>query len=188
MYALQAANVRIDRLTDINLFSQNKKIFSIILVSQRQGVTCLPNCLGLAEEEFSYLLKACNLDSYLYSNQEDLRETLLKLREDEFDTLRNLLLDYRRGVGESETWMASILAAACLGGNHLWRDLGLKDRQQLSFLLDLNFPELARQNTKDMKWKKFFYKKLCEQEGSYVCRAPSCDQCTQYDACFGPEE
>ena len=34
-----------------------------------------------------------------------------------------------------------------------------------------NFPQLARRNTQDMRWKKFLYKQLCEQDGGYVCRS-----------------
>ena len=48
-----------------------------------------------------------------------------------------------------------------------------------------NFRPLAEQNTKDMKWKKFLYKQLCIGEGIYVCRAPSCEVCVDYAACFG---
>jgi nitrogen fixation protein NifQ len=54
-------------------------------------------------------------------------------------------------------------------------------------MLQYNFPELAAKNEKDMKWKKFLYKQLCEAEGLYLCRAPSCDVCIDYSKCFGPE-
>ena len=84
--------------------------------------------------------------------------------------------------------MSDIVAAGCLGGDHLWRDLGLQSRSELSQLMLQNFPTLAAANSGDMKWKKFFYKQLCEAGGGYVCRAPSCDQCSAYDDCFGPEE
>ncbi|MFM8444786.1 MAG: nitrogen fixation protein NifQ, partial [Methylococcus sp.] len=33
-------------------------------------------------------------------------------------------------------------------------------------------------------WKKFLYKQLCEAEGIYVCRAPSCGECVDYADCF----
>jgi nitrogen fixation protein NifQ len=39
-----------------------------------------------------------------------------------------------------------------------------------------------------MKWKKFLYKQLCEEEGLYVCRAPSCQVCVDYERCYGSEE
>ena len=83
--------------------------------------------------------------------------------------------------------MAPIVAAACLGGDHLWRDLGLASRQQLRELLQHNFPQLAQRNVNDMRWKKFFYKQLCEQDGGYVCRSPSCEQCPTHHDCFGEE-
>jgi nitrogen fixation protein NifQ len=84
--------------------------------------------------------------------------------------------------------MAGILVAACLGNDHLWQDLGLWSRRELSELMQRNFPELAARNDRDMKWKKFLYKQLCETEGIYTCRAPSCQECSDYEECFGPEE
>jgi len=51
-----------------------------------------------------------------------------------------------------------------------------------------NFPVLAAKNDRDMKWKKFLYKQLCQREGIYICRAPSCEVCADYAKCFGPEE
>ena len=48
-------------------------------------------------------------------------------------------------------------------------------------------PGLARANTGDMKWKKFLYRRLCANEGIYVCPAPSCGVCKDYAKCFGPE-
>ena len=50
-----------------------------------------------------------------------------------------------------------------------------------------NFRTLAERNTQDMKWKKFLYKQLCISEGIYICRAPSCEVCVDYAACFAPE-
>ena len=85
-------------------------------------------------------------------------------------------------------WITSILVAGCLGEDHLWQDLGLWSRQELSALIAYNFPPLASANHRDMKWKKFLYKQLCEEEGIYVCRAPSCDVCVDYPRCFGSED
>jgi nitrogen fixation protein NifQ len=55
-------------------------------------------------------------------------------------------------------------------------------------MLQYNFPELAAKNDQDMKWKKFLYKQLCEAEGLYLCRAPSCNVCIDYPKCYGSEE
>ncbi len=83
--------------------------------------------------------------------------------------------------------MAGIVAAGCMGSDHLWQDLGLRQRAELSFLMEHHFPALAEQNCHDMKWKRFLYKQLCEAEGIYTCRSPSCEVCVDYHACFGPE-
>jgi nitrogen fixation protein NifQ len=106
----------------------------------------------------------------------------------EFPDLLQLLLDHRSVADPHHLVISHLVATACMGGNHLWQDLGLPQRDALSTLLNSNFPLLAAHNTGDMKWKKFFYKQLCEREGIKVCRSPSCDACSDYDQCFGSEE
>jgi nitrogen fixation protein NifQ len=107
-------------------------------------------------------------------------------RLDECDELLRLMLMDKAGDSPSEVWMAHVVAAGCMGNDHLWEDLGLHDRSQLSQLMRRNFPALAARNVKDMKWKRFLYKQLCEAEGIYTCRAPSCEVCSDYHACFAP--
>lgn len=177
----------------------NHHYLSCILAAQRNGHTCLPEQLGLdtaayasfqqwyatlpapiTAEDNSALAQAIDERSAL-------RQQLLDLRRDEWHELYTLLLQHRAGTDESESWLAAIVAAACLGSSHLWRDLGLPSRATLRQLLQDNFPVLALRNNRDMRWKKFFYKQLCEQQGGYVCRAPSCDQCYTYQECFGDE-
>ncbi|RCX31994.1 nitrogen fixation protein NifQ [Thioalbus denitrificans] len=109
-------------------------------------------------------------------------------RTGEYEELFTLLLRDRAGHTPSETWMAGIVAAGCLASDHLWQDLGLWNRGELSALMAHNFPDLAGRNVEDMKWKKFLYKQLCAAEGIYTCRAPSCEVCADYTHCFGPEE
>lgn len=172
---------------------ENRYFLEVILQSQRQGKTCLPLQLGLSHHHYHELKKlasSSSLSSYFGhpKPEDDTRQELLNLRGDEWMELRDLLIGHRNRQSETEIWLAEIVAAGCLGGEHLWRDLGLPDRKCLSDLLDSNFHSLAVQNDRDMKWKKFFYKQLCEQGGGYVCRAPSCDQCKAYNDCFGPEE
>jgi nitrogen fixation protein NifQ len=105
----------------------------------------------------------------------------------ELDDLLNLLLEYRAGMRESELWLAHIVAYACCGRNHLWQDLGLANRGELSLLMNTAFPSLAALNTGDMKWKKFIYRHYCAKEGIYVCPAPSCGECADHAKCFAPE-
>ncbi|MGZ5008272.1 MAG: nitrogen fixation protein NifQ [Methylobacter sp.] len=106
----------------------------------------------------------------------------------EKDDLVNLLMDFSNPDIIEIDWIVGVVVAGCLGGDHLWQDLGLWSRSQLSALLQYNFPELAAKNDKDMKWKKFLYKQLCEAEGLYLCRVPSCEICIDYAKCYGSEE
>lgn len=195
-----ASSVQVASQTDL----PNQLLLTHILDAQRSGNNCLPEQLGLDAVAYSALLQRhfhspltrhrtepCNShDSPLQQAIQErgqLRQQLLDLRRDEWQELHDLLLQHRAGLDESEIWLAAIIAAACLGSSHLWRDLGLPSRDSLRQLLLHNFPLLARRNDRDMRWKKFFYKQLCEQQGGYVCRAPSCDQCPTHHECFGDE-
>lgn len=102
--------------------------------------------------------------------------------------LRQLLLDHRsRGVVE-EDWLAAIVARRSLRPNHLWQDLGLFNRSDLSRLLHRHFEPLAQRNVRDMKWKKFFYRELCLRDGVVICKAPVCDVCSDFAHCFGNDD
>lgn len=107
---------------------------------------------------------------------------------DEFDEIVALLLEHRASSAEQETWLAHAIASASMGENHLWQDLGLPSRSVLSRLMQTHFPTLAAKNTGDMKWKKFFYRELCERAGVPICKSPHCAECCDYRICFGPEE
>jgi nitrogen fixation protein NifQ len=106
---------------------------------------------------------------------------------DEFPDLLALLLEHRSVPGEKSHWLAQAVATACMGRNHLWQDLGLLHRGMLSVLMREQFTTLFLRNVGDMKWKKFFYKQLCEQAEMNLCRAPSCGVCNDYQHCFGYE-
>jgi nitrogen fixation protein NifQ len=107
---------------------------------------------------------------------------------DEFDDLLALLLDHRSCLDEPSRWLAHAVATAAMANNHLWQDLGLPSRVELSALMQLHFTSLALRNTGDMKWKKFFYRQMCERAGLSICRSPSCGVCNDYPHCFGPED
>lgn len=118
----------------------------------------------------------------------DRRAGTEETRCDEFDDLLALLLEHRSFDHDESRWLAYAIATACMGGNHLWQDMGLPDRRTLSWLMTHHFSTLSARNAGDMKWKKFFYRQLCERAGLFVCRSPSCGVCADYATCFGPEE
>jgi nitrogen fixation protein NifQ len=65
--------------------------------------------------------------------------------------------------------------------------MGLPSRAVLSQLMRHYFTTLYYRNSANLKWKKFFYKQLCDRAEVRVCKAPSCGVCSDYAACFGPE-
>ncbi len=166
--------------------------FFLFLCGQRQGNTALPAKLGLHDLEFASLIKLDNaLDElakkdYCESSS-DIREELLELRHDECQELMDLLTQHATATTREIQLIAKIIAVACMGSHHLWQDLGLPDRQSLSDLMAYAFPNLASKNDKNMRWKKFLYRQLCEEGGHFICRSPSCETCPTYNECFGDE-
>jgi nitrogen fixation protein NifQ len=109
------------------------------------------------------------------------------LPAEEFDELLALLREHRRDDSEETEWLARALVSACAGANHLWEDMGLPNRDTLSRLIKDFFPILYHKNTGNVRWKKFFYKQLCDRAETRLCKAPSCGVCSDYAHCFGPE-
>ena len=158
-----------------------------ILSSWYLGEGAMPQWLGMGEKAYQAMMAHHfpGIDGYSLMTT---RSFIEADRSDELQDLRKLLMDNRSGRSDSELRMVEILIAGCMGSDHLWQDLGLWQRADLSKLMQDNFAPLALRNNKDMKWKKFLYKQLCEAEGIYVCRSPSCEVCADYDNCFGSEE
>jgi nitrogen fixation protein NifQ len=161
----------------------NEEIFASIIATWQDHGGVLPQYLGLSENAFKNLIN----DHFPHFNFKQLKNISRPIeisRFPELNELKTLLQNHRdlKIMGSSE--MVEIVAMGCLGNDHLWQDLGLWSRPQLSALMKTNFPTLAALNIKDMKWKKFLYKQLCNAEGIYVCRAPSCEVCTDYHKCF----
>jgi nitrogen fixation protein NifQ len=103
---------------------------------------------------------------------------------DEFDDLLALLLEYRTVPCEESRWLAHAVATASMGQNHLWQDLGLPSRRELSWLMRQHFRGLAERNSGDMRWKKFLYRELCQRAGIRLCKSPSCAECSDVMECF----
>jgi nitrogen fixation protein NifQ len=168
--------------------SPNSEWLCRMLSSWSVGLGALPDALGLEPADFRHMQNS-------FFNSLDIPAPAPSGRQADFsrmlereDLIRYLLARAAYPERAETGWIAGILVAGCLGEDHLWQDLGLWSRQELSGLIAYNFPSIAAANHRDMKWKKFLYKQLCETEGVYVCRAPSCDVCVDYPRCFGSEE
>jgi nitrogen fixation protein NifQ len=101
--------------------------------------------------------------------------------------LRELLWRFRSASSEINSLLAILIARRATRGKHLWQDLGLANRGELSRLMVKHFAQLARRNEHDMKWKKFFYRMICRDEGFTMCIAPCCSECLDIALCFGDE-
>jgi len=96
--------------------------------------------------------------------------------------LRNVATDL-----EITPWLAEIIARRAMQANHLWEDLGLPNRDALNKLMWRHFTALFEANQGRMRWKRFFYRALCEEEGLSHCTSPTCADCEDVERCFEPD-
>jgi nitrogen fixation protein NifQ len=110
----------------------------------------------------------------------------VSISEDE-RCLRELLVRSTTNRTPFQLHFAALIARRSMRPNHLWQDLGFRNRRELSDLMHKHFKPLAVRNVNDMKWKKFFYRMICRDEGFRLCMAPTCSECVDFSACFGDE-
>jgi len=103
------------------------------------------------------------------------------------DCLLDLLGQCATDGSPLQSRLAAMIARRAQSPNHLWQDLGLCNRGELSALMGRHFRPLSIRNDGDMKWKKFLYRMICRDAGYSLCTAPSCSECTDFDNCFGDE-
>jgi nitrogen fixation protein NifQ len=159
-------------------------VFSLALVEAEQGRS-LCDALGLTALEIR------ELSDQLFPHAASLYAALdpasqPTLAEDEA-CLRDLLLRSTSERSRFQQLLAAIVARRAQSPNHLWQDLGLRNRRELSWLMARHFEVLAARNAKDMKWKKFLYRLICRDQGFTLCTAPSCSECDDFEVCFGDE-
>lgn len=100
--------------------------------------------------------------------------------------LRELMLQYANPAVplDDAQCLASIITHACLRPDHLWRDLGLSGRDDVSAMLDRYFPTLAALNVTNLRWKRFLAQQLALSLGQTPGPAPGCPGCEDFGFCF----
>lgn len=93
------------------------------------------------------------------------RADIPAIRRAEYEGLLGLLLANASLADTDACRVADRIARASLEPGHLWRAMELTDRAELRALFETHFPALAAGNTKDMRWKKYLYKRLCGWPG-----------------------
>ncbi|MDO4681220.1 MAG: nitrogen fixation protein NifQ [Lautropia sp.] len=104
----------------------------------------------------------------------------------DFQALVTLLLFHRsEEVDPHEArWLAHAISAACFGERHLWEDLGLGGRPDVSALLKHYFGPLYLRNTRNLRWKRFLFAELGTLRGLPDLVPPSCQGCDERQQCF----
>jgi nitrogen fixation protein NifQ len=130
------------------------------------------------------------IDRYFPGSFEQLKSIGLEANiavSDDEKCLQELLWRFRTTSSEFNSLLAFLIARRAMRGKHLWQDLGLANRDELSQLMVKHFAQLAHRNNQDMKWKKFLYRMICRDEGFTMCTAPCCSECSDFALCFGDE-
>lgn len=168
-----------------NDISFDRHVLASILAAGAMEGGALFEKVGLSSDELAALLeqnfpsvRIKGVDLLLGSKRDD---------NDEVTMVRDLLLAQRSTEGDTSRWLAAMIARRVMEPNHLWADLGLRNRGELLRLLNRHFGPLARRNVNNMRWKRFFYRRLCEDEGLILCTTPVCTQCKDFNHCFGDE-
>lgn len=73
--------------------------------------------------------------------------------------------------------IAPFIAKTSLKENHLYQDLGFKNRIEMGKYMNEHFPKLSEIKPKDKLWKKFIYDSVGEV-------APACEFCKDSVNCF----
>jgi nitrogen fixation protein NifQ len=87
--------------------------------------------------------------------------------------------------GADARCLAAILAHACLRPDHLWRDLGLSGRDDVTQMLTRFFPAVVARNIEGLRWKKLLARELALATGGVPGPAPGCPGCEDFGFCFG---
>ncbi|SAL60277.1 hydrogenase [Caballeronia arvi] len=80
--------------------------------------------------------------------------------------------------------LATIICAASLRPDHLWRDLGLSGRDDVTDMLTRHYPALVARNVTNMRWKKFLAAEVAHARGEAPTCAPGCPGCEDYAFCY----
>ena len=73
--------------------------------------------------------------------------------------------------------VAPHVAKTSLMMNHLYQDLGFRNRIEMGRFMQQHFPKLSRMKPKETLWKKYIYDLINET-------APACAECRDQDTCF----
>jgi len=170
--------------TDIH--SVDRHLLACLLVVMEEEESPVEVALGLTSQQFTSLYHR-----YFPTIGFDVDGAKVSSAVSNDPELLNLLLGYvaeddnNGGAILSGALLAHILAARAAKPGHLWVAMGLFERAELGAAIKRHLPLLLTANDQGMRWKRFFYKQICEQQGGMLCKSPVCGECSEYELCFG---
>jgi len=160
-------------------------ILSLALMENQGGVSVVA-ASGLGAAELSELAQLCFPHAASMFARVDQNEEVERSLDE--TCLQELLFRGSTERSRLEFLLSCMIARRALRPNHLWQDLGLRRRQELSWLMQRHFEPLFTRNKHNLRWKKFLYRQICRDEGYTICPAPSCEECDEREGCFGEEQ
>lgn len=157
-----------------------RSIAHVIRAAHSGDLPLFAATLGMAPSEFQPLLHP-DIQHLAPSFPAELLNGWLP---QQFKSLVAMLAAHRVNNEPLAAWLGSAIAAACYGEQHLWQDLGLDSRDDVSKLMAQWFPGLFVLNTLDVKWKRFMFEELGKQLGTPGLRPPECSRCDSFCICF----
>ncbi|MFO7813339.1 MAG: nitrogen fixation protein NifQ, partial [Pelovirga sp.] len=168
-----------------DIVAADRHLFACLLVIMEQEKSSPAIALGLSSQQFTGLCR--HYFPAIEFGVDGSKDSSAVSSDPE---LLNLLLGYVSTTDEatsalSGTLLAQILAARAARPGHLWVAMGLFERAELGATIKRHLPTLFAANNQGMRWKRFFYKQICEQQGGMLCKSPVCGECSEYELCFG---
>lgn len=166
--------------------SAQHAIDGVIASSESGHLPLFAATLGMRSEEFSLLLPGNKLDPAV---QSPLHPALLaEWVPDLFPPLVEMLWNNTSHEDVANWCAAHAVACACFGQRHLWQDLGLGSRAEVSRLLAERFTWIYIRNSSNMKWKRFIFQELGQHLGMDELSPPGCADCEDFERCFSRHE
>ena len=163
-------------------------LFACLLTIAIEEPGDLTSALGLESHDLSAIMaryfpdiKRTFLDQFSHAANERLTEPNIEVLS---ILLSHLPKETDCDKRQAAVWIANIIATRAALPGHLWIAMGLTERPQLTAAIRRHLPSLAAANNQNMRWKRFLYKQVCEQNGGMMCKSPNCGVCSDYSLCF----
>jgi nitrogen fixation protein NifQ len=168
----------------------NRHLFACLLTVASEEPYDTAAALGLKTDELNQLLQTWfpQVRTDLLQHADRPEQEPPEYNEEVLQILLSHVPDGADGTPEpSSLHLAHVIAARTAHPGHLWVAMGLFERPQLSASIRRLLPSLAEANDKNMRWKRYLFKQVCDLNGGVMCKSPNCGDCSDYILCF-PDE